>query len=94
MTVRLAGPGVDVERETLLPLKNVPHATYRTRRRWARDGIRGVRLETVFIGGRQMTSTEAVRRFFAALNAAPESGAAVPADAHRAAEDELDRLGI
>jgi hypothetical protein len=33
-------------------------------------GVRGVRLETVMMGGRRYTSAEAVERFFARLTAA------------------------
>ena len=47
-------------------------------RRWANDGVttaKGVvRLETIRVGGRQMTSVEAVQRFFDAVT---EAGPAV-----------------
>lgn len=36
--------------------------------RWATRGLRGVRLETIRVGGSTCTSTEAVKRFLAALN--------------------------
>jgi hypothetical protein len=39
--------------------------------RWAREGVRGVTLETVRVGGRRFTSAEAVRRFIDRLNAEP-----------------------
>lgn len=42
-----------------------------TRWRWAGKGARGVKLETLIIGGQRYTSVEAVARFIAALN---ESG--------------------
>lgn len=38
--------------------------------RWWRHGVRGVRLETVIVGGKRYTTDEAVLRFVAALNAA------------------------
>lgn len=38
--------------------------------RWARNGIKGVLLESIHIGRRQFTSVEACQRFFAALTAA------------------------
>lgn len=41
--------------------------------RWATHGVRGVVLETTHIGGRRVTSKEAVRRFLAKL-----SGEVVP----------------
>ena len=43
-----------------------------TARRWAKEGIDGVVLETVRLGGRRYTSHEAVARFFERLNAGPE----------------------
>jgi len=44
--------------------------------RWAQRGLRGVRLETISIGGTKCTSEEALKRFFARLSsfgASPES---------------------
>jgi hypothetical protein len=43
-----------------------PHVT--TLYRWALHGVRGVRLETVIVGGRRFTSREAIGRFLATLN--------------------------
>jgi len=60
-----------LERENLLPLAvAVENATGRrvhlaTALRWASKGSAGVRLETVMLGGRRLTSEEAVRRFTA-----------------------------
>jgi hypothetical protein len=59
--------------------------------RWAAHGLRGVRLETVRLGGTNCTSVEAFRRFFAALGGAP---APVPAAPAPVVEAELDRVGI
>lgn len=39
--------------------------------RYFRHGIRGVRLETVLIGNRRFTSTEAIERFLRATNKPP-----------------------
>lgn len=36
--------------------------------RWARRGVRGVKLETARIGGRVVTSREALGRFLAAID--------------------------
>lgn len=46
--------------------------------RWARRGVRGVRLEAVAVGGMLKTSREAVLRFLERLNAR-RSGAGEPA---------------
>lgn len=40
--------------------------------RWHARGIRGIRLETLMIGGIRYTSREALQRFFAATTAAAE----------------------
>lgn len=37
--------------------------------RWALHGIRGIRLESLCVGGRRVTSHEACRRFFDAITA-------------------------
>jgi hypothetical protein len=59
--------------------------------RWALSGLRGVRLETALVGGVRVTSNDALRRFFAALND-------VPAPANRRPDEEvekkLDDIGI
>ena len=39
--------------------------------RWAAHGVRGVKLETVKVGGATCTSVPALRRFVAALNNQP-----------------------
>jgi hypothetical protein len=64
---------IDVMTERLLPLIAVPSAVptrpgRSTARRWAREGIDGVVLETVKVGGRRYTSYEAVARFLERLN--------------------------
>lgn len=68
--------------------------------RWAQRGLKGVRLETVMVGGLRMTSVEALGRFFAASTAAAD-GTPLPArtSAQReraiaAAEKELAAAGI
>jgi len=40
--------------------------------RWRNRGVRGVKLETILLGGRRMTSHEALARFFAATTAAAD----------------------
>jgi hypothetical protein len=43
-----------------------PHVS--TLIRWAMRGVRGIRLETVIVGGRRFTSVQAIERFLARLN--------------------------
>jgi hypothetical protein len=47
--------------------------------RWTVIGIRGIRLESIQIGGNRCTSREALQRFFESLTA--NSSAAIPAQA-------------
>jgi hypothetical protein len=60
--------------------------------RWASHGLRGVRLETVRVGGTCCTSVEALQRFFAALNGTPPPPPLATAPAR--VEAELDSIGI
>lgn len=66
---------IDISRERLLRLSEVPaevpgqpHPS--TVVRWWRVGVRGVKLETILIGGRRFTSVEAIERFIGARNEA------------------------
>ena len=69
---------INPETETLVSLtdvaKSLPGRPNITTiwRAWQNRGIRGVRLETILIGGRHMTSREAMARFFAATTAAAD----------------------
>jgi hypothetical protein len=70
--------------------------------RWIMTGVRGVKLEAAKLGGRWVTSAEALQRFAEALTAAPAGDGAAPppptpAALRRAAEGadrELARLGV
>ena len=68
--------------------------------RWRLRGIRGVKLETIKIGGRRFTSAEALARFIEQSTAAAD-GLPLPTRTNRQreaairrAERELDGLGI
>jgi hypothetical protein len=69
--------------------------------RWITDGAKGptgerIRLEAIRLGGRWITSTEALQRFAAALtpNAEPEAPAArTPGQRQRASERAAQQLG-
>ena len=62
---------INLSRETLIPLtqaaKLIPGCGVHisTLHRWRLRGIRGVRLETILIGGKRFTSVEAIDRFIA-----------------------------
>lgn len=69
-----------------------------TLHRWRLHGVRGVRLETVLIGGLRYTSREAIDRFIAAQNA-DETPAPVTTPAQRrrqadAAQAALQEVGL
>ena len=63
---RLIPIGRVPEHEQLWPDGKAPHPE--TVARWARKGCRGVRLETVLVGGRRYSSAEAVDRFIRELS--------------------------
>jgi hypothetical protein len=68
--------------------------------RWQQRGVRGIKLESVLVGGKRMTSREAVDRFIAAVNAAADGEQVqpeTPAQRQRAiesAEREAEALGV
>lgn len=68
--------------------------------RWTQQGCRGVRLESIQVGGTRCTSRQALTRFFDKLTVAtglPPASDQKPASFQRrteTAERELDRLGI
>ena len=79
-------------------LPGKPHLS--TLHRWRLRGVRGVRLETVLIGGRRYTSVEALERFSERVTTAAD-GEPAPQRTNRQraaaisrAERELDRAGI
>ena len=59
-----------------------PHVA--TLYRWTQRGLRGVRLESIQIGGSLCTSVEAMQRFFNRLGGGDESPAASSPSADRA----------
>ena len=100
---------IDSRREQLLTLstaaRDVPNRrsergiNVSTVWRWSLRGIRGVRLETLLIGGIRYTSREALQRFFAASTAAADnspSGTTPPKRDREIAKAEADlrELGI
>lgn len=68
--------------------------------RWSLNGVKGVRLETIMLGGRRMTSREALQRFIERTTAAangetpPTRTARQRQSAIRQAETELAKAGI
>jgi hypothetical protein len=101
-----------VAEETVIPLAEVPkyvptrrggkklHAA--TAFRWVKDGVRGVKLESLRVGGTLCTSVQALQRFFERLSetdgrADQPPAVRSPAARERAiakADAELSGLGI
>jgi hypothetical protein len=96
---------VDINREQLLTFtqaaKLLPgRPNVATLWRWRTAGCRGVKLETVLVGGKRYTSQEALQRFVDATTAAAD-GVQIKPHTNRqrkasidAAERELDAIGI
>lgn len=95
--------------EKLFPLREAPdHLPRRSGRkchlasvyRWVKGGLSGVRLETLYIGGTQYTSEEALGRFFQRVTEAKSGLPSAPASskrsnaAHERAMRELQEAGI
>jgi len=96
---------IDIHSEHLLTLteaaKTLPgRVALSTIWRWMQRGVRGVRLQTVLVGGLRYTSREALQRFVEATTAAAD-GQPIPARTSRQrqkaieqAERELAKAGI
>jgi hypothetical protein len=93
---------IDLANETPLTLKEAaarlpgrPHLG--TLHRWIAKGVRGVHLEAGLLGGKRITSLEAVQRFLDALSGtAPEGARPAPRlrRGHREAARRLNAEGI
>ena len=64
----------------------------RTFLRWATAGVRGIRLETIKVGGKRLTSVAAMERFLAATQNDPQPRAATIDE--RAADKVLEAYGL
>jgi hypothetical protein len=96
---------IDLSSEDVFPVNEAPkHIASRPSTasvfRWVLQGVGGIKLESILLGGRRLTSSEAIQRFADARTAAV-NGEPVPARTPRqrqraiaAADDELTREGI
>lgn len=62
--------------------------------RWRTSGARGVKLETILIGGRRYTSSEAMQRFFAETTATDGESATVEVSSNDEADRYLESEGF
>ena len=97
---------IDTSNEPLIPIREIPNHLpgakphKATVWRWVLTGVRGVKLETVLVGGRRYTNATAIERFIQATTAIA-NGEPVPARTSKqreraiaAAERELAAAGI
>ncbi len=64
-----------------------------TRYRWTLKGVRGAKLESILIGNRRFTSTEAIGRFITALNS-PKSSTPPATKTRRAKQNSAARAAL
>ena len=90
---------IDFEAETIITLGEACRAfppngiSDATMARWIQKGVKGVKLETLLIGGRRVTSKEAICRFIQTQNA-EEQPAAVITPAQRRRQSEAARQAL
>lgn len=96
---------INIDLERLLALSDARTAfpgdkrlSLATLHRWRIKGVRGVRLETVLVGGLRYTSQEAITRFIAAQNAEATPEAAISLEQRQrqaeAAQVALAKAGV
>jgi hypothetical protein len=85
--------------ETLIPIAEAarlvpgrPHLA--TLHRWIARGCRGIRLESILVGGRRFTSREAIARFIQGTSAQRDSTSALSTPSAASADAALDELGF
>lgn len=107
VSVIAVGMTIDVQTETVVSFSDARSAvpgidrrvSLATLHRWRLNGVRGVKLETVLIGGLRYTSREAIVRFIALQNAddTPAVPAITPIQRRKqseAARVELQKMGV
>ena len=98
---------INMQSETILTLSEAANRLPKRRRgkrphvatmyRWARNGLRGTRLEVIQVGGSLCTSSEAVQRFFEMLTKDNAEMKSVPMNvgsSYERAQRELKEMGF
>ncbi len=90
---------IDIQIEEVLSLTEAARRLPRRRKgkrphpstlfRWASNGLRGVRLETLRVGGTTYTTMEALQRFFEGLS--PDGDAPAPSPPRQPDDGDTDR---
>lgn len=88
---------IDVRTETLIRFQDagrfIPgEPAVSTLHRWRASGVRGVKLETLLVGGTRFTSTEAIARFIAEQNCDEQPQPAITAKQRRTQAEVANRL--
>ena len=92
---------IDISAEHLIPIREVPHrlpprpkgkcvhisAVYR----WIQRGVRGVRLESIRVGGTSYTSVEALQRFASLLSSGDHADSMDPAATTATRRKQIER---
>lgn len=80
-----------IQTETLIPFSQARSAFpgrqrvgLATLHRWRLSGVRGVKLETLVVGGIRFTSTEAIQRFLERQNAPETADSGITAEQRQA----------
>ena len=89
---------IDASTEELIPIATAAQlfpgkpVCIQTMHRWRLKGVRGVKLETLLIGGLRYTSKQAIERFIIAQNQASPSLTVAPQQRARQAKAALEKL--
>jgi len=88
---------IDIHSERMIPFTEAPgHIPGRphlaTVHRWRLRGTRGVRLESVLVGGKRFTSAEAIERFVDATTRAADGDSTPRPESDAARDRRLDRV--
>ena len=88
---------IDIQNENLIQFTDAPcHIPGRphiaTVHRWRLRGARGVRLDSILVGGKRFTSTEAIERFIEQTTTAADGVTAPRTETSAAREKRLARV--
>lgn len=86
---------IDIQNEPLLSLTKAAqtdHVHVSTVHRWRLRGILGIKLETIRIGGKRMTSREALQRFHERVTTAADGEPTARTESDRARERRLAKV--
>lgn len=88
---------IDIQNEELIPFPDAPsHIPGRphiaTVHRWRLSGARGVKLDSILVGGKRFTSIEAIERFIERTTAAADGEGVPRAESSKTREKRLAKV--